>query len=1040
MRGYHPVKLWLVLYLFSGAALAGTAFKATTTLTAETSNNTSAADSFTSQTNGNIGATNVSKAPIRNLLYSGSNSKIYVNFLPWFGFDDHINVGYTSNDTTEVHKQVVDMVSRGVDGAIIDWFGQGALNQHYVYYDQASQDLMHEAELHPGFNFAIMDDAGSLKKCAATTGCDVTQTLINDLTYAYNTYENSSAYLRYNNQPLVYFFGHEAYTIDWTRVRTSVPGNPLFIFRNPAGFTYAQSSGAFSWIAPETVSSTDPMALNYLDYYDKTASSYPTQYSLTSGYKGFNDTLAKWGSGRIISQQCGQTWVAGMAENGKFYSSTNQMFGIQVVTWNDYEEGTEIESGIDNCVTISASTTGTLVSWSITGQVNTIDHYSVFISQDGENLMWLADAPASATSLDLAQFQLNSGGYTVFVKATGKPSMTNKTSTGVPITIPNQPPVAILNVSASSPTAPTTVTASTTASYDPDGSIASSVINFGDGSADVSATSTSHAYTLSGTYTITATVTDNMGASSSTSSTLVVVDLPPVAVLNVSMSSGIAPATASASTAGSSDPDGTIVSTVINFGDGSAPMSAASASHTYTVPGTYTITATVTDNSGTSASTSATVTVVADKPPVAALSVSLTFPTTPTTAAVSTSGSYDPDGTIASTVINFGDGSAAVSAASANHIYNVPGTYTITATVTDNAGLSSTTTSMLVLTADKPPTAAISVSASTAYGPATITASTAGSSDPDGTVAGSSINFGDGTSATGPAATHTYPNAGTYTLTSTVTDNQGLSSTATTTVTVKDPEVIVSAPASGVSATSPLHMAAIGYSGNVVTAMQIYVDGSLAYTVNSGNLDTTVNMAPGSHVVIVKGWDSAGRNFWKSLNVTIVDQPPVAVLSTSVASLLLGGSVTATTSGSYDPDGIITATKIDFGDGTVVNAASASHQYTVSGTYAITATVTDNQGYSSTTSTNVVVKAQFVSISSPTGGMISSSSVQVVGTANSGYQVTATQVWLDGMLKYQTSAACVNISLGIPTGTHQIVVQGWDASGATFKSAVSVTR
>src|SRR5205823_12204952 len=52
----------------------------------------------------------------------------------------------------------------------------------------------------------------------------------------------------------------------------------------------------------------------------------------------------------------------------------------------------------DNCVSISASVTGTVASWSITGQLNTIDHYRVFISQDGENLMWLADAPASATS------------------------------------------------------------------------------------------------------------------------------------------------------------------------------------------------------------------------------------------------------------------------------------------------------------------------------------------------------------------------------------------------------------------------------------------------------------------------------------------------------------------------------------------------------------------------------------------------------------------------------------------------------------------
>ena len=115
--------------------------------------------------------------------------------------------------------------------------------------------------------------------------------------------------------------------------------------------------------------------MNYLDNYYKTALGFPSEYSTGSGYKGFNDTLASWGTNRIIGQQCGQTWLKTIAEAGKSYSATKQMFGIQLVTWNDYEEGSEIESGIDNCVTVSATVTGTVVSWSITGQMNTVDHF-----------------------------------------------------------------------------------------------------------------------------------------------------------------------------------------------------------------------------------------------------------------------------------------------------------------------------------------------------------------------------------------------------------------------------------------------------------------------------------------------------------------------------------------------------------------------------------------------------------------------------------------------------------------------------------------
>jgi len=870
----YGIRVTLFVVLFSLFASAGTTFKATTTLAAETSNNTSTATSFVAQTNGNIAGANISKQPVRSLLYPGSTAKIYAHFVPWFGFGDHMNVGYVSSDTLQVQKQVNDMLSRGLDGAIIDWYGRGESSKHFASYDLAVQAFMRQAELHPGFNFAIMHDAGALKTCAATAGCDVTQTLIDDLNYANVTYSGSPAYLSSAGRPVVYFFGHEAYTIDWTRVRAGVAGNPMFIFRNGSGFTKAQSSGAFAWVAPETVSSTNLMGINYLDNYYKTALTFPTEYSTGSAYKGFNDTLAAWGTNRIIDQQCGQTWLKTIAEAGKFYSSVKQMLGIQLVTWNDYEEGSEIESGIDNCVTVSATVAGTVASWSITGQMNTVDHFTVFASQDGANLMWLADAPTTTGSLDLATFGLNAGNYIVFVKAVGKASLTNKVSGGVQVTIANQPPTAALSVTNSLTKSAVT------------GSIA-------------------------------------------------------------------APASVTASTAGSTDADGSVVASTINFGDGSGPVSGSSASHTYSTPGTYTITGTVTDNLGATASKSV----------------------------------------------------AIVIAGSIN----------------------------------QPPTAVIAATPSSAYAPATVSVSAAGSSDPDGAIASSVISFGDGTSASGLTASHTFSAAGVYTLTTKVTDNLGASSTASTSVTLKAPEVIVSSPADGAFLPSQVHVVAGGFSGYTVTAMQIYVDGAIAYSVNSANLDGTITVASGPHTLVVKGWDNAGRNFYKQLAVTI-NKPPVAALSLTSGSILPGGSVSASATGSSDPDGTIASTIISFGDGSSATAVSASHQYKVAGTYTVRATVTDNMGASASASSTVVVKPQFVTITSPTFTSTTATSVRATGTASSGYPIAATQVYLDGVLKFQSSTATADTTLPVTVGTHQIVIQGWDSSGATFKSAVSVTR
>jgi hypothetical protein len=354
-------------------------------------------------------------------------------------------VGYISTDIKQVQAQVDDMARRGIDGAIIDWYGTGASNSHFVSYDQASQELMHQAEQHSGFTFAIQHDAVALKNC----GCDVTQTLISDLNYAVRTYLGSPAYLHYNGRPVFFFFGHEAYPIDWNLVRSSVGGNPLFIFRNSVGFTAAQSNGAYSWVEPTTTGFT------YLDNYYATALTFPSAYSIGSAYKGFNDSLAAWGTHRLITQQCGQTFLQSMAEAGKYYSASKQMLGIQMVTWNDYEEGSELETGIDNCVAVNASASGSTVSWSIGGQMNTIDHFSVFASQDGQHLMWLADEGTNVSSVDLARFGLPAGTYTAYVKAVAKPMMTNKMSPAVSLAIGGTTPPTSADFTVSAPSGAT---------------------------------------------------------------------------------------------------------------------------------------------------------------------------------------------------------------------------------------------------------------------------------------------------------------------------------------------------------------------------------------------------------------------------------------------------------------------------------------------------------------------------------------------------------------------------------------------------------
>src|SRR5947209_7391659 len=113
----------ILLLSLTGVCVAASSVVPTTTLSAQKASNSSAAKTFVTQSNGNSGAANVSKVDVHSLLYSGANTKIYAHLMLWFGGSNHMNVGYNSNDATQVQRQIKDMISRGIDGVIIDWYG-----------------------------------------------------------------------------------------------------------------------------------------------------------------------------------------------------------------------------------------------------------------------------------------------------------------------------------------------------------------------------------------------------------------------------------------------------------------------------------------------------------------------------------------------------------------------------------------------------------------------------------------------------------------------------------------------------------------------------------------------------------------------------------------------------------------------------------------------------------------------------------------------------------------------------------------------------
>jgi len=135
----------------------------------------------------------------------------------------------------------------------------------------------------------------------------------------------------------------------------------------------------------------------------------------------------------------------------------------------------------------------------------------------------------------------------------------------------NQPPTASFTSSCSA----LTCSVNSSASSDPDGTIASRSWTFGDGGT-ATGTTASHTYASAGTYTITLTVTDNAGASSSTSKTVTVSGSSTSAVSFVGSSSATANSSAPTVTVPAAVQPGDLLVLVGSYGaSGTSPATPA---------------------------------------------------------------------------------------------------------------------------------------------------------------------------------------------------------------------------------------------------------------------------------------------------------------------------------------------------------------------------------------------------------------------------------------------------------------------------------
>ena len=512
------------------------------------------------------------------------------------------------------------------------------------------------------------------------------------------------------------------------------------------------------------------------------------------------------------------------------------------------------------------------------------------------------------------------GGFTIYFSKTS-----TQPECGVVVGPTNTAPVANLTATPNSGTSPLEVTLDASGSTDADGDNLTYTIEYGDGESGAGATTT-HIYTA-GEYTATVTANDGKGGTDTASvnitvdeEIIIVENIAPVANLTATPNSGTSPLEVTFDASGSTDANGDNLTYTIEYGDGES-STGATTTHIYTA-GEYTAIVTVSDGNG--GTDTASVNIIVDEEDVV-----VTPPTGDCTFGTPTSIALANVNTTYNNVHVLGNGGPNMNAinkftvnwdlannglyqfsfnlnsspwyidfSDTNQNFNEPSP-AITLTGTGITGLDGAYNVALdgenfVLVAsnytiyfsnsstapdcgdnvdvNEAPIAVLTSNTTSGITPLNISFNGSASTDPDGDALTYGWDFGDGTTAFGIAADKTFDVAGTYEVTLTVTDTEGLASSDTTTIIVTTLGVNV-APVAVISASTTSGLAPLSVSldasgstdadGDALTYTWSFEDGTTATGVTVSQI-----FEVGTSTVTLTVSDEEGLSDTKTINIT----------------------------------------------------------------------------------------------------------------------------------------------------------------------------